>query len=349
MRRDIAPRALRRDIAPRALRRDAAGRHRTRAGGDLTSRRACLALPLALTACAAQGDTLPRAGPFPLPEPRTPGLRPRGGLVLDTSAWGFGGFSGLHLASDLTLTAVSDRGRWWRARLELDAAGAPRAVSGVRHGPLRDAAGAPLRGITHGDAEALTRLPDGDWLVGFERRHRLQRHRLLEGPGAPFPSPPGLTDAPSNGGLEGLTLLADGRLLALAEQLRGTAPGTTRAWLGTIAGRRVAWTPRDYVPATPMVPTGAAGLPDGGALVVERDFSLFGGFRCRLAHLPPQAFAGSGPLRGETLLHLPGDGPADNWEGVAVARHAGRTLVALISDDNERAAQRSMVLLYDMP
>lgn len=253
------------------------------------------------------------------------------------------------MAPDLTLTAVSDRGRWWRARLELDGNGAPRAVSAVRHGPLRDAAGAPLRGITHADAEALTRLPDGDWLVGFERRHRIQRHRHLEGPGAPFPTPPGLTQAPFNGGLEGLTLLADGRLLALAEQLPGTAPGTTRAWLGAIEGRRVAWTPRDYAPATPMVPTGAAGLPDGGALVVERDFSLFGGFRCRLAHLPPRAFMGSRPLRGETLLRLPADGPADNWEGVAVVRHADRLLVALISDDNERAAQRSMILLYAMP
>jgi hypothetical protein len=336
--------------SPRALRRDASGRGRTRPGGDLkTPRRTFLALPFALPACAAQGDTLPRTGPFPLAAPEASSLRPLGGLVLDTTAWGFGGFSGLHLAADLTLTAISDRGRWWQARLELDAAGAPRAVSGARHGPLRDATGAPLRGISHGDAESLARLPNGDWLVGFERRHRIQRHRLLEGPGAPFPLPPGLTDASSNGGLEGLAVLADGRLLALAEQLRGTAPGTTRAWLGTLQGRRVAWTPRDYAPASPMVPTGAAGLPDGGALVLERDFSLFGGFRCRLAHVPPQAFAGSGPLGGETLLRLPGDGPAENWEGVAVVRHAGRTLVALISDDNERAAQRSLILLYDMP
>jgi len=309
-------------------------------------RRALLALPLGLPACAALGQDLPRAGPFPLPAPASSALLPLGGLALDTSAWGFGGFSGLHLAPDLALTAISDRGHWWRARLELDGAGAPRAVADVRHGPLRDAAGAPLRGTRQADAEALAQLPGGEWLVGFERRHRLQRHRHLEGPGAPFPAPPGLADAPGNGGLEALAVLADGRLLALAEGLDGTAPGTARAWLGEMRGRRVAWTPRDYQPESPMRPTGAAGLPGGGALVVEREFSFFGGFRCRLARLGAGSLAGPGPLRGETLLRLPGDGPAENWEGVAVARAGGRTLVALISDDNERTAQRSLILLY---
>lgn len=309
---------------------------------------------MGLAACGmVAAQPLPRSGPIALPAPRAAiarawGLRPLGGLVLDTSPWGFGGFSGLHLAPDLTLTAVSDRGHWWRARLDLGAEGAPRGVLGVRHGRLRDAAGAPLRGIRNFDAEALTRLDNGDWLVGFERRHRIQRHRHLEGPGSPFPMPPGLAEAPNNGGLEALTQLANGRLLALAEALPGNAPGTRRAWLGRLSGRRAAWTLRDYAPHAGMQPTGAAALPDGGALVLERDFSLFGGFRCRLARVPPEAFAGTAPLRGETLLELPGDGPADNWEGVAVAAQPDRLLIALISDDNERSAQRSMILLYEV-
>jgi hypothetical protein len=96
-----------------------------------------------------------------------------------------------------------------------------------------------------------------------------------------------------------------------------------------------------------MQPTGAAALPDGGALVVERDFSLFGGFRCRLAHVPAAAFAGGGMLTGETLLEMPSDALGDNWEGVAVASHGTRLRIALISDDNQRSSQRSMVLLYE--
>lgn len=82
--------------------------------------------------------------------------------------------------------------------------------------------------------------------------------------------------------------------------------------------------------------------------MLERDFSLFGGFRGRLARLPAQALAGTGVLHADTLLRFPGDAPADNWEGVAVARQPHRLLVALISDDNERTAQRSMILLYEM-
>jgi len=297
-------------------------------------------------------QTLPRNGAFPLPAPRLDaarawGLRAMGGLVLDTTAWGFGGFSGLHLEPDLTLTAVSDRGHWWQGALRLDARGQPQGIDAVRHGPLRDARGRRLQGIRNFDAEALTRLDSGDWLIAFERRHRIQRHARLDGPGRPFPTPPGLTAAPSNAGLEALTQMADRRLLALAEGLRGSEPHLRRGWLGRMAGNRVLWEPRDYQPAPGMQPTGAAALPDGGALVVERDFSLFGGFRCRLALVPAAAFVGDGILTGETLLEMPGDAPADNWEGVAVAAHGTRLRIALISDDNERSAQRSMVLLYE--
>lgn len=295
---------------------------------------------LAEPACAQEFPTH-----FRLPTPARPGLVPLGGMVLDTAAWGFGGFSALHMGPDLTLSAISDRGRWWQARLVLDAAGQPRALEEVRHGPLRDATGLPLRGRM-GDAESLVRLSNG-WLVGFERQHRLQRHSALDAPGQPFPAPPGLAAAPDNGGLEALALLADGRLLALSESL--PPPGETAAlraaWLGTIEGGRPRWAATSYRPQLDMDPTDAAGLPEGGALVLERSYSLFGGFRCRLARVSPAALA-STPIAGDTLLELPGDAPAENWEGVAVARHRGATLVALISDDNERRVQRSLLLLY---
>ena len=38
--------------------------------------------------------------------------------------------------------------------------------------------------------------------------------------------------------------------------------------------------------------------------------------------------------------------PAENWEGVAVARYGEQTLVALISDDHESVSQRSRLLLF---
>lgn len=308
-------------------------------------RKAWLA-PLALLPACARAQI---GGPIPLAAPSRPFLQPLGALLLDTAAWGFGGFSGLHLAPDLTLTAISDLGRWWRAPLLLRE-GRLAALGEIRHGPLRDAAGAPLRRGAEGDAESLVRLPNGDWLVGFERQHRILRYRDIAGPGAPMESPPGLMDAPRNGGLEGLTLLADGRLLALAEQLPGSAgPDSRAAWFGTLQAGRIAWRATDYLPARGLEPTDIAGLPDGGALVLERQFSLFGGFTARLAHLPAAALRGQAPLAAETWLDLPPDAPAENWEGVAVARHAGRLLVALVSDDNQSAFQQSLLLLYTMP
>jgi hypothetical protein len=302
-----------------------------------------LALPGLL---AAPAPARAVTGPFPLPAPARPGLRPLGGLVLDTSLWGFGGFSGLHLAPDLTLSAVSDRGRWWQARLRLDAEGRPLALEDPRHGPLRGANGQALSGRA-GDAEALARLEQGGWLIAFERQHRIQHHARLDAPGAGFPAPPGLAAAPDNGGLEALTQLADGQLLAIAESLPPGGEGALRAaWFARLEAGRPRWTPAAYRPEPDMEPTGAAGLPDGGALVLERRYALFSGFRCRLARLPAAALSAEAPLAGETLLSLPEEAPAENWEGVAVARHGGATLVALISDDNERRAQRSLLLLY---
>ena len=251
-------------------------------------------------------------------------------LELDTAAWGFGGFSGLHLAPDLTLTAVSDRGFWWQARLRL----APLGLGPARHGPLRDAAGRPLPAGGR-DAEALAALPDGSWLVGFERRHRIARYARLDGPALPIAAPAGLAAAPSNGGLESLALLADGRLLAIAESL---GEEDRAAWIG----RDGRWEERRYRPAPGFSPTDAVAL-GAGALVLERDFSLFRGFRCRLAYVTDL----SRPvLVGETWLDLPPDAPAENWEAVATARTSEGALLALLTDDNESPFQKSLLAIY---
>jgi hypothetical protein len=203
---------------------------------------------------------------------------------------------------------------------------------------LRDRAGQPMR---RADAESLVRLPDGAWLVGYERQHRILRHARLDGPGLPFPTPPGLEASPANGGLEALALLSDNRLLAIAEAL--PAGDGRAAWLGR--GSPTRWTPAVYRPAPGLEPTDAAGLPGGGALVLERSFGLFQGFRCRLAHLSPAALARP-LLEGETWLDLPGDAPAENWEAVAVTAHEKGALIAIVSDDNQSPFQKTLLLLY---
>ncbi|MGX9962255.1 esterase-like activity of phytase family protein [Roseomonas sp. F4] len=252
--------------------------------------------------------------------------------------------SGLHLAPDLTLTTISDRGRFAEMRLALDQAGRPLGLSLLRRGSLRDGAGRALPPGHTADAEALARLPDGSWLVGFERWHRIRRYRDLDGPGLHVPTPPGLEASPRNAALESLAVLADGRWLALSEGLAPPgAPGDRQGWIGGPQG----WQRLSYRPAPGLEPVDAAPLPDGGALVLERGFSLFGGFSGRLVRLRPQAWAAP-VLIGEELLRFAAPLPIDNYEGVAVLPWQGRLLVAVISDDNESLLQATILLVFTL-
>lgn len=269
-------------------------------------------------------------------------LRPLGGLVLDREAFAGGGISGLHLDSDLRLTAITDRGRWITGQLTMDGE-RPSGVAGLDTGPLRDGAGAPLPRGMASDAEALARLPDGTWLIAFERWHRIRAYRRLDGPGTFVEAPPGIEQAPRNGGLESLTVLADGRWLAIAESLAPeNEPDLRAAWIGG-PGR---WRRLAYRPTPGFDPTDAAALPDGGALVLERRFTLLGGFSGRIIRLSPAALSAGGVLSGTELLRLSHPLPMDNWEGIAVASWQGRLLVAVASDDNQSPLQRSLLLLF---
>ena len=298
---------------------------------------------LVLSSCAPVARAEP-ATPFAIEAPHGP-LRPLGGLVLDERVFAGGGLSGLHLDSDLRVTAISDRARWVSAQLVMER-DRPVGVTDIRSGPLRDGSGAPLpAGGQGGDSEALARTTDGTWLVAFERWHRIRAYRRLDGPGGFVEAPPGIERAPRNGGMESLTVLADGRWLVIAEDLAPEGqPALRMAWAGG-PGR---WQAMAYRPAEGFVPTDAAGLPDGGALVVERRFTLFGGFAGRVTRIAPAALRGGAVAEPTELLRLVPPLPVDNWEGIAAARWQGRTLVALVSDDNSSPLQRTMLLLFEL-
>ncbi len=315
-------------------------------GSGPVPRRAILAsLASVLPACAAAQPRAPLAAPLNFPDlPGSP-LRPLGGFEIDRAVLGFGGLSGLHLSPDLTLTAVSDLARFAEFTLSLDEALRPRALVLRRAGRLGDGSGRPLPRGFAGDAEALARLPDGRWLVAFERWHRIRAYRDLAGPGLYVEAPPGLERTPINGGLEALTVLEDGRWLAFAEDLAALdAPGAVTGWIGGPG----AWRELAYQPAMGHAPVDAAALPGGGTLVLERAFSLLGGFSARLCRLPAASLAAGALLQPEELLRFAAPLPVDNFEGIAAARIAGRILVAVVSDDNENRLQRTLVLLFEL-
>lgn len=314
----------------------------------MTGRRAILAALLA-GGClpGARAPEPGSAGRVLAPMPLAGPLRSLGGFEIDNAKLGAGGLSAIHLDGDLLATMIDDRARRAQARIVLRDGLAAR-LEPVAAGPLGDGAGHPLRPGHAGDAEALARLPDGTWLVGFERWHRIRAYRRLDGPGDYVQAPAGLDRSPFNAGLESLALLADGRLLAIAEGLAPDgAPALRRAWVG----RRGRWAALAWRPAPGLVPVDAAGLPDGGALVLERAFSWLGGFTGRLVHVPAAAMARADEgvvLEGRELLRLDGTTvPAENYEGVAAVSHQGRTLVAIVADDNHSPLQRSLLLLFE--
>ncbi|WP_083897148.1 esterase-like activity of phytase family protein [Azospirillum sp. B506] len=272
-----------------------------------------------------------------------------------------GGLSGLWVdPAGVRFVAIGDTGLVVDGRLQGGADGRLTGVSEVRARPLT-----VEEGISHQksrtDAEDLTRLPDGGWLVSLERDHRILRYtgggQGPEGSPTPIPRPPGMDSTPENGGLEALTLLPDGRLLTIEE---GKEDGRQerRAWIAKpgLAGDGLPrsaddWQPFTYRTAPRYRPTSVAPLPDGGALVLERRVSLLGGWSSRLVRvaarqLTASAVAGA-VVDGEELGRLEAPLVNDNFEGIATRPGpAGETLVYLISDNNFSSLQRTYLLLF---
>lgn len=142
----------------------------------------------------------------------------------------FGGLSGLDVSADgRQLTAISDRGRWMTADLRHDPAGRLVAPRSWRETTMLTPTGAPVRGRQR-DAEGLTRVTHGAFLVSFEGHHRIWRYPTLTTPPQPMNTPRTLSDAPVNGGLEGITTLPNGAVLGVTER-QANGDGSVKGWV----------------------------------------------------------------------------------------------------------------------
>jgi len=111
----------------------------------------------------------------------------RGGYSLTANDARFGGWSDLDISDDGTrLTSISDRGYWFDATVEHDEKGGIAQLTDARLGYLVNLAGFRQPGLS-GDAEGLSRTPDGGFLVSFERRHRIWFYPPAEPPFSALP------------------------------------------------------------------------------------------------------------------------------------------------------------------
>ena len=276
-------------------------------------------------------------------------LRWRGGLKLSAADRRFGGLSGMYLTdAGRALTAVTDQGSWLTARLVFDQSGDLAGIEAARIGRLSDPAGRALQGKKNQDAEALTLMEDGSVLVAFEHRHRILRYPAGENPlaGRPraMPLPPGISALKGRNGLEALVSLGDGRVLALGQVKRRDGDGLAGfLWDGE------SWAGVTYRTATGFQPSGAARLPGGDLVVLERRFTPPAGLAIRLRRIPLEIVRPGAVLAGEEIALMTPPLTLDNMEAVAARRGpAGETLITLLSDDNFHFLQRTLLLMFEL-
>jgi hypothetical protein len=274
----------------------------------------------------------------------------RGGISMTANSSNFGGWSDLSVSPDgRTLASISDEGSWLTATVEYDSEANLVGLKNARIGSLRGPDGRPLAKKVESDAEGMARLPDGSWLVSFERHHRLWRYPTLDGTPVPINLPPDFTRQPENGGVEALAALPDGTVIAISEEY-SPLPGVLVGWTGR-PGRDGGYTWQTFqYPKTPdFNPTALALLPDGGFVLLERAFDMARGVRVRIMQADATDFQPGTMARPRELVRLASPLAVDNLEGIAATRGPrGETLLWLISDDNFNALQRNLLLMFEL-
>ena len=274
------------------------------------------------------------------------GLTWRGGFAVTIKDPRFGGLSALQVSADGNqILAVTDKGEWFRAELTYRDG----MLSGLEKAeifPLLGPTGQPITGKTNSDAESLAQLGPNDFAVSFERVHRIWRYNGAPDPALasaiPVPAPARFVKLPDNGGIEAMTPLCDGRLLAIAERSR-KAQGTVEAWVQAKSG----WRALTYPLAAGLRPTGATTLPNCDILVVERSFSLISGLEIRIVRIPAAEIDGDTALQTREIARFQPPVSMDNFEGISVRQNEhGDVLVYIVSDDNFSPLQRTLLVMY---
>lgn len=274
-----------------------------------------------------------------------------GGLELTSDHPDFGGLSGLIVGQDgVTLIAVTDQGNWVTANI-ISEGGRPINLSDARIEPITDIRGESLSGKRNTDAEGLAILGTDPRttpiLVSFERRHRLRYYKLtdhgFEASAWPIRDFEFFDTLENNGGLEAITFLRGGAVLAMSEKTFNED--------GHIVGARLIFseaTPVYLEQHEPYVLTDIDVLPNGDLITLERHYSPLAGVSMMMRRIPAIALESREPLLyGEILLEANNSRSIDNMEGLSVRQDKeGRTLLYLVSDDNFNPLQRTLLLVF---
>lgn len=255
----------------------------------------------------------------------------------------FGGISGVEITENgLSLLAIIDQGKVLEADLRRDGDGRISGVTVTSLRPLEDGEGRPLR-RPWPDAEGLDLAADGRWHVSFEGRDvRVLRYDSRDGPSTILPRAPAFSGFSTNEALEALAVDGSGQVHVVPESPDASGQGFT---LFRLQGDH--WDSRLSIPRRGAFrPVSADFGPDGRLYLLERAFTVFGGFSNRLRRFDP----GDDLLANEVTLLQTQPGLHDNLEGLSVWRDPqGRLRATMVADDNFFPLQSGELVEYRLP
>jgi hypothetical protein len=270
------------------------------------------------------------------------GLIFRGGVKISSSHSRFGGLSALSISKDRNhFIVISDRGTKIDGAIIYGPKGNLKNVADLIINELSGIGGKAFRTAYDGDSESVARLPNGELLISFERDHRLVAYS--EDNAIPFTQPPGLDQAPKNGGIEALTNLLNGDLLTFAE---GWGTETSiRGWLW----RNDHWSNISLLRDGEFRPSGAATTPDGDVYVLLRKFSILSGSTIRIGRIAKDSIRANAILKTIPVVEIKSPSLVSNFEGIDIRQgRDGKNYLYLVSDDNFNPFQKTYLLMFEI-
>jgi hypothetical protein len=266
----------------------------------------------------------------------------------------FGGWSALEVKPDGDVLLLSDRAFILRGRLDLQSNGGVIGVKDARIGGVRDKDG-EIAQKKRGDSEGLARLKNGMHVVSFELEPRLQFYDFdMLGETALPKDAPALARVDQlapNAQLEAATVLSDGSILTGSE--RGFS-GDDNAVLWRVPANAKPGAPAIEPLTTMPLPesfslTELTAAPDGSIFALFRSYLPILGARAQIWRYTLVEKNGKTRIEGEKLASLEAPFPVDNYEGMAITSGPdGGLRLYIISDDNYRPEQRTILLAFDL-
>jgi hypothetical protein len=310
-----------------------------------------LALTLAVLAVSGTRTVYPSSSqniamrPLDL-DPAHPGPRRVGDLVF-VNAWElqsanaeFGGISALLAMRDGRFIGVSDAGTLIGFGLTDDD-----RIDRPFIAPLPESVGPDLT-YQDRDSEGITYDPEtGQFWVSYEANHAIRRFSKSFARRTGYVRLGGKHHWAKNKGVEAVARMADGRFVAINENLE---QGLHEGFLfsGDPVESGTVKTSFDYRPPKGYRVTDISALPDGRLIVLNRKVGFPNGFSAKIALLDPADIGVMETVEGRVITTLASPLLIDNMEGIAVSVANESTIIWLISDDNFSVFQRTLLMKF---